>query len=184
MRHRAAAVVLAVAVSACGSPSMPDSSQNPPAPRGDVTIAFGTLIAQGAPVTTYAESGFTLAPMFGGWIVSTSYGHPAPFIQFLAPAGTTVTGEIRVTAGGAAFAFKSIDVYSSTTRIPYTITGLRQSATKLVIADTLPNTFGNFATIAGPSPPELIDMLVILLSNSSAPCCQNPMGVDNIVLTR
>lgn len=184
MKRHLAAVILAIAVSACGSPSMPDSSRNPPTTPVDVTIAFGALIAHGSPVTTYAESGFTLTPTSGSWIVSTSYGHPAPFIQFLAPAGTTVTGDIRVTSGGAAFGFKSVDVYSSTTPIPYTITGLRNSAMRLTVAGTQPNTFGNFATVVNPRPSDLIDTLVISLSNPSAPCCQNPMGIDNIVLTK
>jgi len=52
------------------------------------------------------------------------------------------------------------------------------------MAPTLPNTFGNFATVVNPQAADVIDTLVRRLSNPAAICCANPMGVDNIVVTR
>jgi hypothetical protein len=52
------------------------------------------------------------------------------------------------------------------------------------MAATLPNTFGTFVTVVNPAAAALIDTLVISLSNPSAPCCSNPMGVDNIVVSK
>src|ERR1700686_2836623 len=80
-----------------------------------------------------------------------TYGNPAPSIQFSALSGTTVTGEVRVSAGGSVFRFKSFDLYSSTTVIPYTFKGFRNSSTVFTFADTLPQTFGNFRTVANPN---------------------------------
>jgi hypothetical protein len=96
----------------------------------------------------------------------------------------TTDGEIRITAGGSRFQFKSVDVYSSTTPIPYTFTGMLGSATVFALSGRQGNTFGNFATVASGRPDASIDTLLIRLSNAAAPCCGNPMGVDNIVLTR
>ena len=110
------------------------------------------------------------------------YGHPAPFIQFSSPAGTTTTGELIVTAAGTKFRFQSVDLYSSTTPIPYTITGIANSATVLTIQRTQGNTFDNFATVTNPQPDAQLDALLIRLTNPSAPCCSNPMGLDNIVV--
>ena len=120
----------------------------------------------------------------GPWEASTTYGNPAPFIQFYAAAGTTVTGEVRLTAGGSAFSFYSVDLYSSTTPVPYTITGLRNASPVFTLMDTLPNTFGNFRTVANPNAAAPIDTLSIVLTNAAATCCRNPMGLDTIVLRR
>jgi hypothetical protein len=89
-----------------------------------------------------------------------------------------------VTAGGSAFGFLSVDLYSSITRIPYTITGLRNSTPVFTVTDTVPNTFGTFKTVANPHGTDAIDTLIIRMSNSPGPCCTNPMGLDNIVLTK
>ena len=155
-----------------------------PSPAGTTIANFNGLSVNGASVTSYTESGFTVSPTSGAWVAVTTYGNPAPFIQFNALNGTMVTGAIQVTAGGTTFNFKSVDLYSSTTPIPYTITGLRNSTTTLTMAATLPNTFGNFATVVNPQAADVIDTLVIRLSNPAAICCANPMGVDNIVVTR
>jgi hypothetical protein len=77
-----------------------------------------------------------------------------------------------------------VDVYSSTTAIPYTFTGMLGSTTVFTISGRQGNTFGNFATVANGQPGASIDTLLIKLTNAAAACCGNPMGVDNIVLTR
>lgn len=144
-------------------------------------IGFDDAGAAAAPVTTYTRCGFTVTATTPNWTVWTGYGHPAPFIGFMSGAGATTTGEIRVTAAGK-FTFQSVDVYSSTTPIPYLITGIANSATVFTLERTQPNTFGNFATIGNPNAGAQIDTLVIQLSNPAAACCPNPTGLDNIVV--
>lgn len=51
------------------------------AAAGRVTITFGGLLVNGAPVAAYAESGFTLVSTDGNWETS-GYGHPEPAIIF------------------------------------------------------------------------------------------------------
>ena len=70
-------------------------------------------------------------------------------------------GTIQVTGGGATFSFKSVELYASLVPIPYQITGLRNSTTVFTLADTVPNTFGNFATVVNPQGSAVIDTLVI-----------------------
>ena len=126
----------------------------------------------------------TVSAASGGWLATTTHGNPMPFIGFSAPGGSTVTGEVRVSAGGGVFPFNSVDLYSSTTSIPYTITGLRNSSTVFTLTGTLPNSFGAFRTVVNPNAAAVIDTLSIVLTNTAAPCCGNSMGLDNIVLTR
>jgi hypothetical protein len=146
--------------------------------RANTTITFNGLAAKvGSPVSIYSESGFTVSATSGSWTVD-GYGNPGPSIIF----ESTATGTIQVAAAGAAFGFASLDLYSSTTKIPYTITGLRNSATQFTITNTLPNTFGNFATVANPQAAAMIDTLVISLTNPSPGV--NPIGVDNIAVTK
>ena len=183
MRHSVVIVILTACsfdCIACGgtttSPSLFGSS------AGVATISFSGLTANGAPVSTYTESGFTVSAMSGDWSVRTDYGHPAPFVQFSAPSGNTVTGEIQVRASGSVY-FKSVDLYSSTTPIPYTIKGLKNGGTVFTVTDTAANTFGDFRTVFNPHAADAIDELSIVLTNPAATCCRNPMGLDAIVLT-
>jgi hypothetical protein len=156
----------------------------PPLPAGTTIIGFNGLAVNGASVTSYTESGFTVLPTSGAWVAGTTYGNPAPFIQFTAPGGATVIGEVRVSAGGTVFSFKSVDLYASTTPIPYSLTGVRNSSTVFTVADTLPNTLGNFRTVANPNAAAVIDTLSIVLTNAASLAGSNPMGLDTIVLTR
>jgi hypothetical protein len=80
--------------------------------------------------------------------------------------------------------FRSVEVYSSTTEIPYVITGIANSVTVLSIRGTQPQTFGNFARLTNPQPDTQIDGLIIRVTNTAYPCCSNPVGIDNIVLAR
>jgi hypothetical protein len=193
MLTRACVYVLLLAAGACGGGnSTPTSPSNGTTTSpSDPTITFSGLTSDGVctvpdspspscAVRTYAESGFTVSTTSGAWFVRTDYGNPAPFILFEALAGSS--GAIQVTAGGAAFGFKSVDLYSSLTPIAYTITGLRKSTTAFTMANTLPNTFGDFVTVVNPQAAATIDTLVISLSNATAG--PSPMGLDNIVVTK
>jgi hypothetical protein len=182
MVMRGCVVLILVSASACGGNA---TTTSPSTPTGNVTMTFNGLTGGGMSVAIYGESGFSVSASLGSWVPVTTYGNPAPFIQFVASAGNTVTGQIQVFSDlHAAFSFKSVDLYSSTTRIPYTITGVRDAAVAFTLADTLPNTFGNFRTVVNPQGTVLIDTLTISLSNGSAPCCANPMGLDNIIVGR
>ena len=157
----------------------------PPGPETPCpTLGFDEAGAAGAPVTTYTRCGFTVTATTPNWAVWTGYGHPAPFIGFMSAAGETTTGEIRVTAAAGTFKFQSVDVYSSTTPIPYVITGSLSSAPVFSLRSTEGNTFGDFATVSNPHLDALIDALVIQLSNPAATCCDNPTGLDNIALAQ
>jgi len=182
MKEPAAILLLAACVGCGGSTAMAPSA-TATSISADPTLTFSGLAIDGASVTTYTESGFTVAATTSNWTARTTYGNPTAFIQFSADGGATVAGEVHISAGGATFYFKAVDVYSSTTPIPYTVTGMRGSRVVFTDTGTVPNTFGNFRTVSTSHSQDLIDMLSITLSNAAAPCCRNPMGLDNIVLT-
>jgi hypothetical protein len=77
-----------------------------------------------------------------------------------------------------------VDLYSSTAPISYTFVGVRNSATVFTVNGAVPNPMGAFVTVINGFATSAIDMLLITLSNTSAPCCANPVGLDNIVVTR
>ena len=90
---------------------------------------------------------------------------------------------LEVDASGGTFRFNSVDLYSSVTRIPYTITGFRNDLPVFTMTGTDPNTFGNFKTAANPHYSTVVDAVIIGLTNTPG-SCSNPMGVDNISATQ
>jgi Fibronectin type III domain len=151
-----------------------------------VVVQFDDLTTNSASVTSYEESDFAITPTGASWVALTSFGNPAPFIQFSRAANEgNVVGEVVVAAnGGSTFRFESVDLYSSVTTIPHEILGLRNGSLVFNVSGTVPNTFGRFVTITNPQVTSMIDTLVIRLSNPPTPCCANPVGLDNIVLVR
>jgi hypothetical protein len=193
------AVAVATLSAACGNTASPTSPSEPeqpaanPLPRVDPStlarsmtykIGFSSLRDNRAPFTTYVESGFTISVVSAEWISLTTYGNPQPFIEFTGPAGTTTTGELRISADGTPFWLDSIDFYSSTTKIPYVIEGSLNAEPVFTVIDVIGNTFGAFARRTNPKADMPVQEIRIRLSNPSAPCCSNPMGVDNVVVTR
>jgi large repetitive protein len=155
--------------------------------RERVTITFDGLsgVASGSPVTTYAESNFTVTPTAAQWVALTTFGNPAPFIQFTRTAAqAAITGEVTIDAGGATFEFESVDLYSSITMIPYQIIGVRHGAPMFAVSGTVPNTFGQFATVSNPHTTTRVDTLIIRVTNPATACCSNPVGIDNIAVAR
>ena len=154
-------------------------------PSANYIVGFSGLRENRAMVPTYTESGFTISAVSAEWVGITTFGNPLPFLQFLASSGT-VTGEIRISAAGAPFWLRSVDFYSSVTRIPYVIEGFLSSEPVFTQLDVLGNTFGNFVRVFNTRPDLAVDVLLIRLSNPIPPGVTgtNPMGVDNIVLGR
>ncbi|MGE5198938.1 MAG: hypothetical protein ACM3H9_04805 [Rhodospirillaceae bacterium] len=152
------------------------------APTPCPAIGFEDVGTPGAPVTTYVKCGFTVTASGANWTAWTGYGNPAPFIGFMSAGGVTTTGEVRLTSASGTFAFQSVDVYSSTTPIPYVITGFSGATAVFTIKGTQPNTFGKFATVTNPDANAQVDALVIQLTNPAAPCCANPVGLDNLAV--
>ena len=152
-----------------------------------VNISFDGLasVPNRSAVTSYSEDDFTMTTTAESWEALTTFGNPAPFIQFtrLASQGALV-GEVTVTLDGDPFTFEAVDVYSSITPIPHEIVGLRAGVPIFAITGTVPNTFGEFETVANPQPTAVIDTLLIRLTNPATACCSNPVGLDNIVLVR
>jgi hypothetical protein len=162
------------------SPIIASNSSQPPAAPGACVIGFDDLTIDRASFASHTACALSVAATAATWQVSTTYGRPAPFIQFLSAAGSTTIGEIGVTATGGTFAFTSMDIYSSTTKIPYEITGSVKGGVLFTIAKVQGNTYGDFATIVNSQASAAIDRLTIRLTNAAAPCCSNPMGVDGI----
>jgi hypothetical protein len=170
--------------SAPGAGAMPSVDPSTIKPSTAYTIGFSSLRENRALFTVHAESGFDVSVVSADWIALTTYGNPQPFVEFYGPAGATTTGELRITAGGAPFWFNSIDLYSSTTKIPYVVEGFLNSTQQYAVVDVIGNTFGAFARRSNPKAEMAVQEVRIRLSNPSAPCCSNPMGVDNIVVSR
>jgi len=165
------------------TPPTPPAPPAPPPPPTTSVISFKDIRVSGA-VTRYSESGFTVEVKLAEWISSLTYGKPAPFIQFYSPAGVETVGELKITADGTRFWLTSVDVYSSTTPIPHFFEGALQGRFAYSFGGVVGNTFGDFATVTNPQANTPIDALIIRLTNPAAPCCRNPMGLDNIVLRR
>src|SRR4051794_26799299 len=101
MTTRSALVGLAAsftlaAVAACSSPAAspvtPSAVASAPlsartALTGNCTIGFDGFTVPGAGYTGHGDCGLKITATLGNWHVSTTYGAPAPFIQFVTPAG-------------------------------------------------------------------------------------------------
>ena len=149
------------------------------------TIGFDGLSVDGSSFSTYTESGFTVQPVSGDWLVRTTYGNPSPFIYFTGTQEQSLTAGISVTNGGSAFQFSSVDLYSSITTIPYTFIGFFNSMVVFTETGTVPNTMGAFATVLNQYSSSFIDALEITLVNPAggcSTCVDNPVGLDDVVL--
>ena len=149
--------------------------------EADVTTLDFTGLTPGSSFSTYTKDGYTVAGSSGSWIVS-NYGHPGPSIVFYATNGTNNQAAIKITGDNSTFKFNSIDLYSSVTVIPYIFTGYFKSNIVFSETGTVPNTFGNFATVTNQYNTDIIDSLAITLTNPYGAFFGNPMGLDNAVV--
>jgi hypothetical protein len=152
-------------------------------PAKAIVVDFNGLGgANGSPFGHYREHGFhVLASKAGSWLVGQNYGDPAPFIYFISPANNKAKAAIRVTRTGNAFSFKSIALYSSITDIPYVFRGFNKGVLVFTQHGTVPNTFGDFATVDSKHRKAGIDTLEVTLTNPAAG--GNPVGLDNIAFS-
>jgi hypothetical protein len=165
---------------------------------GPVTITFEDLVVNGAPFVSLVESGFEIrvtgpSSFTRAWVAASLFGRPAPSILFRVPAGSTPTsGAILLTPDEGAFRFVSVDLYSSLTPIPYQFIGYSAQPVEGGVnftevfntSGTLPGTMGNFVTVTHPYSATSIDRLMIVLTSPTTACCDNAMGLDNIVVSR
>src|SRR5262245_25373214 len=167
-----------------GQPGMILSPNCTVVSTSSVTITFDSLASHGPKFKEYSQAGYTVSPTSGNWDVLTTYGNPLPSIIFnRLAAEPTITADVTVTAGGATFRFSSVDLYSSITTIPHVFIGRLKSTQVFSVAGEEGNTFGSFVTVSNPNALDTIDTLVIRLSNPATPCCPNPVGLDNIVVS-
>jgi hypothetical protein len=156
-----------------------------PIPIVPTTLTFSGVSIHGGALSSYSESGFTLSLPSGNWRGSTQFGNPAPFVQFVRPAGpAALTEVITLTTGGLPFHFGSFEVYSSVVPVPYTFTGRLNSQPVFSRSNTLPNPMGRFVPISNPDAIVPIDELIISLTNTASTCCSNPVGIDNLLVAR
>ncbi len=178
--------ITVVFLAGCGGSDSNDVNNNGMTLTGTtmVTIAFGDLSGNGSQFIEYDELGFRVSSGIGSWEVMESYGNPAPAIIFMREADEPdFQGEVEITSNGSFFSFNSVDLYSSITPIPYTIKGFRDSELVFTLSDSVPNTFGKYIKVENPEAADAIDTLTIRISNPATPCCSNPVGLDNIVVS-
>lgn len=151
-------------------------------------IGFEDIAENGTPFMFHTEDGFMVFPAGGAdWVNNTVYGAPAPSVIF-----NRRRGEPEIWAGvfvraeeTLPFTFSAVDLYSSVTPIPYRFTGYKDGMPIFDVSDTMRNTFGSFKTAFNPDySTSVIDLLYIELVNPFVACCSNPVGLDNIVVTR
>src|SRR5262245_31819006 len=66
--------------------------------------------------------------------------------------------------------------------IAYQFQGFLNSALMFTTSGIVPTTSGGFATVNSGTTLQIGELL-ITLSNPATPCCRNPVGLDNIVVT-
>jgi hypothetical protein len=163
---------------AAGAPSPDLAFTIGPPPAATATVTFAGLPAAGTLFTTLTEQEFLVENVSGPWESATS-----AIIFRRTSAGPDLNGEIRVTrTGGLPFLMSSVRLYSSVTPIPYVLRGERSGTPVFTSAGTVPNTFGNYATVANPFSHQLVDAVYITVTNPAVGLSGNPVGVDDIVL--
>jgi hypothetical protein len=148
-------------------------------------IGFEGIGANNTQFTTYTEDGFTVTPGSTIWFNNRVYGAPAPSVQYWRYANDPeLISGLFFTAGGADFAFASVDLYSSVTPIPYFIRGYQDNQVVYSFSGIVPNTLGQFRTVFNPEATRLFDRLYIQIVNPyMAIPGNNPVGMDNIVVS-
>ena len=143
------------------------------------TITFGGLSgANGDPLTTYMESGFTVSPTLGTWLQGQLFGNPVPSI-FSGPLfGSPATDAVTVTEPGHRFTFSQLDLAANNGTVNFTFTGTLLGAPVFNVTGTELESTAVFETEPSGVSSDVIDTLVIttnILGTST--------NIDNIVVT-
>jgi hypothetical protein len=146
------------------------------------TITFSGLAgANGTPVATYTEGGFTVSTTLGQFFQGQVFGNPIPSL-FAGPAqGGPVNDALDVTRnGGGSFNFASVDLAANNGNVNFTLTGflggIQQYVFNGVEPGRPPGPFG-FDTIISPDAATAIDDVRIALD-----ILGTTGNVDNIVV--
>jgi hypothetical protein len=143
------------------------------------TITFSGLSgANGAPFTTYTESGFTVNPTVGSWFQGHVFGNPVPSI-FTGPLfGSPTTNAIDVTKnGGGVFDFSSLALAANNGAVDYTFMGFLGGVQQYSVSGVAPQNTGIFGTFINPDAAIGVDDVRITLN-----ILGTSGNVDNIVL--
>jgi hypothetical protein len=146
------------------------------------TITFSGLTgANGAPVATYTEGGFTVATTLGEFFQGQAFGNPIPSL-FAGPAqGGPANDTLDVTkTGGGSFSFASVDLAANNGNVNFTFTGslggIQQYVFSGVEPGRPPGPFG-FDTIINPDAGIAIDDAMIALD-----VLGTTGNIDNIIV--
>lgn len=151
------------------------------APPGTSVVTFNSLPLNGPAFVTHTEAAMTVEAVSGPWTSG-----PA-LLSRNTTSQTPLDSEVRVTAAaGTPFRLVSARLYSSVTPIPCVYRGVRGGTTLYTFSATVPNTFGNFATVPNPFTDVVVDEVYITVTNPAIPTCPsctgNPVGLDDVVV--
>ncbi len=173
-------VVLLAATSSPGG--FAQSLSGPAAPGKAIDLGFDGL-NNGAVFKTFKADGFIVRRAGSGWVVDGGFGNPAPMIDFDIPANTKVGKAVTVTEAGKQFLFDSIDVTSSIVAVNWAFVGKLNGQTVYTDNGQIPNPMGGFTTVDNPDASTLVDSVEITLTSLKT-CCDNHVGLDNIVVEK
>ncbi len=152
-------------------------------PAKTVDLGFDGL-TNGAAFKTYKAREFTVRSATSGWVVDGNFGNPAPMIEFNVPADTVVGAAVTVTEAGKQFPLDSIDINSSVAAVNWKLVGKLKGRTLYVDKGQIPNPMGGYVTVANPNASTLVDWVEIKLTGTRTVCCDNPVGLDNIIVEK
>jgi hypothetical protein len=147
------------------------------------TITFNGLTSgNGAGVTTYTESGFTVSSTLGSWFQGQLVGNPVPSIGAGPEFDGPINDAITVTDGGGAFTFSALDAATFDANTVLTFSGTLHGATVFSVTDTVtpPQVFN---TVSSGVSADIIDSLVITANIGATAANNNQLNIDNIVVT-
>jgi hypothetical protein len=142
------------------------------------TITFNGLTGvNGAPFTTYTESGFTVSPTLNSWVQSQLVGNPIPAIAANGAGNFAIT----VTDGAVPFTFSALDAATTRNTATATFTGTLLGSPVFSVNNVdITNTNG-FRTVLSGVSADIIDRLVITVN--IVPDFTQTALIDNIVTT-
>src|SRR5215467_8646926 len=144
------------------------------------TITFSGLSGvNGAPFTTYTESGFTVSSTLGSWFQGQAFGNPVPSIVAGPVFGGPSIDAVTITESGLRFTFSQLDLATASANTNYNFTGTLLGATVFSVNNVVspPQVFN---TVLSGVSADVIDTLVITANIQAGGTSTN---IDNIVVT-